>query len=744
MHPGQLVGLPGKPSLRDLLRASSWPLRSLLVLGLLLPLFVASGFAWYEHKEAFNDVRHDANRSVLAIEEHAASVLDTHSLVLHELDGLTHGMSWEQIGQDPRLKQSIAQLTRQFRHVAEIGMADAQGRVVLRSGKPEAMGHSIANRDFFLFQQRGGTPPLYIGEAYTGSDGALKFGVSIPRASPSGAFDGVIFTAVPVEYLTNFWRTFSPSGKDLIPMWRTDGVIIARYPARNATGGLNPDGDLMMRAMRSRRGLYTAVSRADGVERINAFSRIKNYPLYVSLSVDTRPAARRWWTVVAPVAGSLMLAAVMLMGLWLVAVRQTYNQRLSAARWRDTARRLEREVGRREIAEDALRQARKMEAIGQLAGGIAHDFNNLLGGISGNLHLIRMRLKQGRTDNVGHYIDAADAVVERASTMTQRLLAFSRRQTLDTQPTDVNERVHFMRELIGRTVGPSIRLRVVLSHAPCVALCDAAQLENALLNLAINARDAMPSGGELTISTANEKVDVKQAGALGIAPGWHVTVAVKDTGTGMTPEVVQRAFDPFFTTKPIGEGTGLGLSMVYGFVTQSGGQVRIDSAPGAGTTVTIMLPTHDGQAVSAPAPLREAAPMAGSRVRVVLVDDEESLRTPLNELLTELGYEVSQAGDASQALEVLKSLQSVELLVTDVGLPGHMNGRQLADAARELLPGLKVLFITGYDAAAASSESLQGTGMEIMIKPFRLDDFAHKVAKMTKVALPAQEDAHTG
>jgi CheY-like chemotaxis protein len=234
------------------------------------------------------------------------------------------------------------------------------------------------------------------------------------------------------------------------------------------------------------------------------------------------------------------------------------------------------------------------------------------------------------------------------------------------------------------------------------------------------------------------------AGVLGITPGEHISIAVSDTGSGMTPEVVQRAFDPFFTTKPIGEGTGLGLSMVYGFVTQSGGQVKIDSAPGAGTTVTILLPAYEGEApASAPMPISQVAPRAAAPTRVLLVDDEESLRAPLVELLTELGYEVTQAADAKQALQELKSPGTLHLLVSDVGLPGHMNGRQLADAAREQRPGLKVLFITGYDAAAASAGSLVGTGMEIMIKPFRLDDFAHKVAKMTTVALPAQQGAHT-
>jgi CheY-like chemotaxis protein len=289
-----------------------------------------------------------------------------------------------------------------------------------------------------------------------------------------------------------------------------------------------------------------------------------------------------------------------------------------------------------------------------------------------------------------------------------------------------------MQELIGRSVGPSIRIRTALTPGRCTTLCDGNQLDNALLNLAINARDAMPTGGELTMSTARASLDETQADGAGLPPGEYVTIAVRDTGVGMAPEVVQRAFDPFFTTKPIGQGTGLGLSMVYGFVTQSGGQVRITSAAGAGTTVTIFLPVHEAEAV-APEPRSHGAEVRrpDARTRVLLVDDEESLRAPLAEMLTELGYEVTQAVDGSEALRVLNSSGPLELLVSDVGLPGHMNGRQLAEAARAGQPQLKVLVITGYADRAGAVGSLLGTGMDIMIKPFSLDDFARKVSALT-------------
>jgi len=379
-------------------------------------------------------------------------------------------------------------------------------------------------------------------------------------------------------------------------------------------------------------------------------------------------------------------------------------------------------------AEEQLRQAQKMEAVGQLTGGLAHDFNNLLTGIAGSLELMRTRIAQGRTDELDRYIGAAQGATERAAALTHRLLAFSRRQTLAPKPTDLNRLVGGMEELIRRTMGPDIAVEVVKEPAIWTTLVDSNQLENALLNLCINARDAMPDGGRLTVRTDNQAIDGQAARDRDLPPGEYVTLTAMDTGVGMTPEVAARAFDPFFTTKPIGVGTGLGLSMIYGFVRQSGGQARIISAPGTGTTVCLYLPRHAGPAATteAAALTAEALP-SGQGETVLVVDDDAAVRMLVAEVLDEAGYKAFGAANGAEALAVLRSPARLNLLVTDVGLPGGMNGRQVADAARELRPGLRVLFITGYAETAVLSQGQMEPGMHIMTKPFALKDMAARV-----------------
>ena len=384
------------------------------------------------------------------------------------------------------------------------------------------------------------------------------------------------------------------------------------------------------------------------------------------------------------------------------------------------------------MAQDSLRQSQKMEAVGQLTGGLAHDFNNLLTGISGSLDLLAIRLRQGRIDNLTRYIDAAQEASRRAAALTHRLLAFSRRQTLDPKPTDVDRLVAGMADLIGRTVGPAITLDVVAAPGAWVALVDPNQLENALLNLAINARDAMPDGGRLTVEIANHWVDARGAAARDLEAGPYLMLSVSDTGTGMAPEVVERAFDPFFTTKPLGLGTGLGLSMIYGFAKQSGGQARIHSQVGLGTSVTLYLPRHDGGAARDEAPSDDIAamPRAEQGETVLVVDDEPTVRMLVGEVLADLGYTAIEAADGTGGLKILQSDIRIDLLVTDVGLPGGMNGRQVADAARVLRPGLKVLFITGYAEAAAVGGGHLDAGMAVMTKPFAMDDLAGRIREM--------------
>jgi PAS domain S-box-containing protein len=381
-------------------------------------------------------------------------------------------------------------------------------------------------------------------------------------------------------------------------------------------------------------------------------------------------------------------------------------------------------------AQEALRQSQKMEAIGQLTGGIAHDFNNLLAGISGSLELLERRLAQGRLGGVERFIGIAQGSTRRAAALTQRLLAFSRRQTLDPKPTDVNRLIFGMEDLIRRTVGPAVEVEVVGAGGLWMTRIDPSQLENAVLNLSINARDAMPDGGRITIETANKWLDERAAKERDVVPGQYISVCVTDTGTGMSRQIIERAFDPFFTTKPMGQGTGLGLSMIHGFVRQSGGQVRIYSELGKGTTMCLYLPRFVGEFEDAEDSDIPHDTDTGHGETVLVIDDELTVRELVVEVLEEAGYTAIEAGDGPAGLKVLQSEARIDLLITDVGLPGGMNGRQVADAARVTRPGLKVLFITGYAENAAVGNGHLDAGMEIITKPFALVALGNKVREM--------------
>jgi len=397
---------------------------------------------------------------------------------------------------------------------------------------------------------------------------------------------------------------------------------------------------------------------------------------------------------------------------------------------RDITERKEAEAAL-EVAQQALFQAQKMEAVGQLTGGLAHDFNNLLSGISGCLEILQTRILQGRLNDLDRYVVAAQGSAKRAAALTHRLLAFSRQQTLVPKAIDVNRLVAGMEEFIRRTVGPEITVEVVGASGLWPTLADQNQLDGALLNLCINARDAMPGGGRLTIETGNRWFDDRSARIHDLPAGQYVSLCVSDTGTGMTPEVMRRAFDPFYTTKPSGEGTGLGLSMIHGFARQSGGEVRIYSELGKGTMVCIYLPRHRGDVdvddLLSPHPI-EAQGEPGETVLVI--DDEPTVRMLVTEVLSEMGYSAIEAGDAATGLRVLQSDARIDLVITDIGLPGSMNGRQLIEAARHSRPDLKALFITGYAENAVIGNGILEPGMHVLSKPFSLEHLASRIREI--------------
>lgn len=383
--------------------------------------------------------------------------------------------------------------------------------------------------------------------------------------------------------------------------------------------------------------------------------------------------------------------------------------------------------------EEVLRQSQKMEAVGQLTGGIAHDFNNMLTGIIGSLELLRRRLARGRTEDLDNLIELGVTSANRAAALTHRLLAFSRRQSLDSKPVELNELVRSMGELLHRSINESIRLEMHLSDKLWTAEADPNQLESALLNLVINARDAMPEGGLLIVESSNKQLDTSFTNAHeNLLPGDYVVLSVSDTGCGMPQSVINRAFDPFFTTKPIGQGTGLGLSMIYGFSKQSHGHVSITSEVGKGTTVELYLPRFKGQQAQDYEPYISTETLARDGETVLIVEDDPAVRALVSEVLSELGYKFVEAGDGAEAVPILESGQRIDLLISDVGLPG-MNGRQLAEIARQFRPGLKVLFITGYAEHAAVRAGFLDEGMQMITKPFAFDHLTAKVREMIEV-----------
>ena len=411
-------------------------------------------------------------------------------------------------------------------------------------------------------------------------------------------------------------------------------------------------------------------------------------------------------------------------------LRDVTERHAAAAALSDLNATLEQRVEERSArllaAEEALRQSYKMEAIGQLTGGIAHDFNNLLQGIVGALNMVQKRVSEGRISDIARFLKGALSSAERASALTHRLLAFSRRQPIDPRPVHLTQLVRSIEELLRRSLGESVRMSVRSNDDLWLVRCDANQLENAILNLAINARDAMPEGGRLSLATLNTTFGPEEASLRQLAAGDYVCLTVSDTGTGMSPEVQERAFDPFYTTKPIGQGTGLGLSMVYGFIRQSDGSVRIESQAGQGTAIEICLPRFVGdleQSIAIAAP--PAAGHAGLDKVVLVAEDEDIVRLVVVEVLNDLGYKSLEAVDGPAALRILKSPQRIDLLITDIGLP-EMNGRQVVDLTRGERPDLKVLYMTGYAEMAASGDFLE-KGMQIISKPFSMDKLSAKI-----------------
>ncbi len=592
---------------------------------------------------------------------------------------------------------------------------------------------NVADRDYFAYLRDHDTAEPFISEPVQNrGNGSWTIYLARRISGPDGSFVGLVLGAIELSYFERLYKALQPDGDGSISLWRRDGILLARYPFLPDIG--RPLGQRLFLEVlqKARSGVYLAPIGLNDGPRMVATRALADYPLVVNVTRKLEAVLSEWriqaWTIGA--AGTIGVAALLL-SLW--ALARQFSAYEAATQAMDAARLA---VEGREKAEHALRQSQKMEAIGQLTGGVAHDFNNLLQAIGINLHVIDSRSDDERITGPARL---ALQAVERGATLTQHLLAFSRRQQLRPIPVDVAGLVERISRLLGRTLGQSVRIEVEVAPGLWAAMIDPTQLEMALLNLALNARDAMPGGGTLWITAANRTVAADAVPNL--SAGDYVVLRVCDTGTGMPAEVAARAFEPFFTTKEVGRGTGLGLSMVHGLATQSGGGVELDSRPGRGTTVTLYLPRALTDPAAASAGGMGAGDTAatgigaggdvgaGGGCAVLLVDDEELVRTATAEYLAQAGFSVREAADAAAALSLLDHGFRPDVIVTDHMMPG-MTGLDMARALRARKDATPILMVTGYAQDLTTTAAAQEVALTVLSKPVEPSRLARSIRHM--------------
>ncbi|WP_158292400.1 ATP-binding protein [Paracraurococcus ruber] len=703
-------------------RARQAPVHVLLLgLSVLLPLALFAWTAWSERRQAMEDAQAAATRTVAVLHEHAARVLETHELVLSEVIRQTEGRDWAEIARDHRLWTYLQRVAADLGRPADILLADAAGQVRMTTARfPAARGDSLAGAEDFAVL-RAGAGWSHLGLATAAPGGPRQITLSRRRVDAEGRFDGILRVGLPIGQFTEFWGRFAPSAQHLVTLVRSDGLLFSRWPAEVAQTRLPIDGAFLRNAREQREGSFAGHSPIDGIARISAFAQVRDYPLHLAFSVETAAVLHGWHERVTLLGLYTALAAAALLGMAVMAMRLYREQRRVSGRWRQMVEQLRAESARREQAEAALRRAQTLEAVGQLTAGVAHDFNNLLQAIRSGLYLLSPRVPETSR----RVLDASLQAVDRGAKLVRQLMVFARREGLEPRPVDPRALIAGLGELLQKAVGAPVAIETAIAADLWPALVDPTQAELAMLNLAINARDAMPEGGTLTIGARNARLAVPQGGA---PAGDYVVLSVTDTGTGMPPEVLERVLEPFFTTKAIGKGTGLGLSMVHGFVTQSGGDLRIESRPGQGTTVSLWLPRAEAPAELPREELAPARPApAGHGCSLLLVDDDALARLATAAALREMGHEVAEARDGEEALLVLGQRRDLRVLVTDYAMP-QMNGAELTLVARRGRPDLAVIMITGYAAGLPGGKP---PGVRTLLrKPFRMEelDMAVRVA----------------
>jgi signal transduction histidine kinase/ActR/RegA family two-component response regulator len=691
--------------------------------------------AWRGYRRAIDDAFRETENLTNVFEE---STLRTLQGIDNVLSNLTIGSTKIDLREDdiePRLIGTLVQQLRNFPQVASFGVIDETGSLLASTRPTWDRTLSFSDRDYFYLHRDAAVTGLFVGTLLKSRiTGEWLFIVSRKLDKPGGGFGGVVYATMDLAYFASLYAGINVGANGSVTLLHRDGAILARAPEHDDFIGQSvASGDFyrehLQRADRGSARTRLAVGQRD---LILSYRSISPTPLVVAVGFAASDVLADWRRsltgYLATAAGLLALIAASV--ILLIHGRERQAALVEAMRAREQAQREADRMAQIQRVEEQLHRAQKMEAVGQLTGGIAHDFNNLLMVVLGNLDEVKERMTPA--DPLRSMVGSAIAAAERGAALTQKLLAFARRQPLRPQPIDCNRTVGDMIELLRRTLGERIEIQVALDPELPPAVADVSQVENALLNLSINARDAMPDGGKVIIETSHVQLDADSAaGNPDIVPGDYVMIAVTDTGTGMTPEVMARAFDPFFTTKEVGKGSGLGLSMVYGFAKQSGGHARIYSEVGQGTTVKLYLPVADQPAVVAtPGAASATVERARHDESVLVVEDDALVRDTVTRQLLELGYRVREAATPDIALELLRGREAFSLLFTDVVLPGRIGGRQLADEAQRLRPDLKVLFTSGYTQDAIVHQGRLEKGVSLLSKPYKKEALARAVRQI--------------
>ncbi len=706
-------------------------LRLLIVASLVLPVTIFSIASWISYNAHFAEARDRLERTLDTIHEHAAKVFETFEISERYMEQLFNGVSDADVRAHEReYSNSIRTLIKNLPQLRDLWLIANDGRPLV-SGTiyPMPSDLQLADRDYFRVHKEGDVD-TFISEVVDARAASTSFfAITRKRRTPDGRFDGIYLVSIAPEYFTKYYSELPPSDVDVAELVRGDGAILARYASTGPGATRFPSDSPLMTAIHAHpgQGIFTGVAFFEQKERIYAYSKLPNDNVYVVAGIDTSTVRSDW---IRDMSAHLLFgipATLMMFTLALLTLRRTRRESLAYAQLRE-------ETARRQSTELALLQAQKMEAVGRLTGGIAHDFNNLLTAIIGNVELA-LRRNDSTDGRLERSLSSIRQASLRAATLVQRLLSFSRQHPQEVKTVDINRLVQDMSELLHRTIGETITVETVLASGLWKAAIDPNQLENAIINLAVNARDAMPASGRLTIETSNAYLDESYVmrAASEIKAGQFVMIAVSDTGSGMNSDTREKAFEPFFTTKPTGAGSGLGLSMVYGFVRQSNGHIQIYSEVGEGTSIKMYFPRLLNEKafpawdeIEAPLPPKPSS----HNERILLVEDDEDVNRFVAETLGEIGYRVDRAHNAAAALAILEKTPDIALLLTDVVLPGGMNGRQLADEVKKIRPDLPVLFATGYTRNAIIHHGRLDPDVDLLVKPFTTDALARKVRQM--------------